>query len=309
MTIPARRVQAYEATLVTLSPEHIERMHALAIAVGWSHRAEDLTQLLSLGEGVLAIDAIGRAIGSAMWFRMGTDMASIGMVMTVPPLQASGVGRWLTETALDALGDRKIRLVATRPAYHLDYSLGFRPVATVARYQGHLTPGMVALPPPEGVTIRALMPADIAALVSFDAHANGGSRRLKLEGIVSVSRGMVAERGGTLVGFGLCRAYGRGRFIGPLEACDETVAAALLSALIATEPEGFLRVDLLHAEEMAPPARLSALTEAAGLVQAETYTLMSLRAPAPVLHGTLHGALPEAADEPVMYAVMSQSLA
>lgn len=309
MTIPARRVQAYEATLVTLSPEHIGRMHALAIAVGWSHRAEDLAQLLTLGEGVLAIDAIGRAIGSAMWFRMGTDMASIGMVMTVPPLQASGVGRWLMETALDALGDRKIRLVATRPAYHLDYSLGFRPLATVTRFQGHLSPAIPPVLPPAGVTIRALMPADVAALVSFDAHANGGSRRMKLEGIVAVSRGMVAERDGTLVGFGLCRAYGRGRFIGPLEACDEAVAAALLSALITTEPEGFVRVDLVHAEEMAPPATLSTLIAAAGMTQVETYTLMSLRAPAPVLHGTLHGALPEATDEPVMYAVMSQSLA
>lgn len=299
MTTVARRVQAYEATLVPLTPDRIDRMHELAMTVGWAHRAEDLAQLLALGEGVLAIDAIGRAIGSAMWFRMGTDLAAIGMVMTVPPLQSSGVGRWLMEEAIAALDGREIRLVATRAAYHLDYSLGFRPIASVTRYQGHMTRAPI-VPPPTGTTIRPMTDADIEGLVALDAHANGGARRAKLVGIIATSSGMVAERDGVLCGFALCRPYGRGRFIGPIEAVDAETGAAVMSALIGDEPNGFIRTDLLHDEGQDPPAPLAAVAEANGMSRDAYYTLMTLRAPSPALHpgdGT-----------PVMYSMMSQSL-
>lgn len=300
MTTVARRVQAYEATLVSLTPDRIGRMHELAMTVGWSHRAEDLAQLLALGEGVLAIDAIGRAIGSAMWFRMGEDLASIGMVMTVPPLQSSGVGRWLTEEALAAVGDRKIRIVATRAAYHLDYSLGFRPVATVTRFHGHLRRPEALPAAPEGVTLRAMTDTDLPALTAFDARANAGSRMRKLAGVIAQARGVVAERAGEVAGFALCRPFGRGHFIGPLEAMDEGVATALVAETVRTEPEGFLRIDLLHPENREPPAALTAFIQTCGMTRDTGYTLMTLNAPVPVLE--------PGKGAPVMYAVMSQSL-
>lgn len=299
MTIAARRVQAYEATLVSLTPDHIERMHELAMTVGWAHRAEDLTQLLELGEGVLAIDAIGRAIGSAMWFKMGDDMAAIGAVMTVPPLQSSGVGRWLMEEAIAAIADRGIRLVATRSAYHLDYSLGFRPCASVTRYQGHLERA-APVAPPTGTTIRAMTDADIDAMVAFDANVNGGSRNMKLRGIAAVSRGVVAERDSQPCGFALCRSFGRGRFIGPLEADSAATATAMMSAIIADEPDGYMRIDLLHDESHPPPTELTRFAQASGMISDESYTLMTRDAPTPMLHSS--------DDRPVMYAMMSQSL-
>jgi GNAT superfamily N-acetyltransferase len=300
MTNAARRVQAYEATLVSLTPEHIDRMHELAMTVGWSHRAEDLTQLLAIGEGVLAIDAIGRVIGSAMWFRMGQDLASIGMVMTVPPLRSSGVGRWLTEEALAAIGDRKIRMVATREAFHLDYSLGFRPVATVRRFHGHLLRPEAAPAVPRGVALRPMAAADRDALITLDARANAGRRAQALAGVIEHSHGVVAEQNGEITGFALRRPYGRGHLIGPLEAMDEAVATALAVEIVRIEPEGFLRIDLLHAEGDEPPSALTAFVEARGMVRDTGYTLMTLNAPAPVIEA--------GKGEPVMYAMMNQSL-
>lgn len=301
MTTEARRVQAYEATLVPLTADRIGRMHELVLAVGWAHRAEDLEHLLSQGEGVLAIDAIGRAIGSAMWFRMGEDLASIGMVMTVPPLQSSGVGRWMTGEALAAVSDRKIRTVATRAAYHLDYALGFRPVATITRYHGHLRHRADLPVAPAGVRLRATVDSDRDALIAFDAQANAGSRRRKLEAVIDQSRGFLAETSdGRLLGFGLCRNFGRGRLIGPLEALDMPIAEAILAQFLRAEPEGFLRVDLVHPEPEDPPRALASLAESCGLGRDTGYTLMTLNAPAPVIA--------PGNGVPAMLAMMSQSL-
>ncbi|HEY0211976.1 MAG TPA: hypothetical protein VGC40_00040 [Paenirhodobacter sp.] len=300
MTTSARRVQAYEAKLVPMTPDLIGRVHELAIAVGWPHRAEDLALLLQFGEGILAVDTIGRAIGSAMWFRMGEDMASIGMVMTVPPLQSSGLDRWLMEEAMAAIEGRKIRMVATPSAYHLNYSLGFRQLATLARFQGHLKGTRPPGAPLPGTTLRAMTPADLPVLVALDAHANGGSRRAKLLAMADLSRGIIADKEGAAVGFGLCRPFGRGHLIGPLEADTPETAAALLAELLHTQPDGFLRIDLLHDEPQPPEAALTDILQSAGLVRDAHSSVVTLGAPPPVVNaGT---------GAPVMYAMMSQSL-
>ncbi|HEY0275029.1 MAG TPA: hypothetical protein VGC31_03005 [Paenirhodobacter sp.] len=300
MTTLARRVQAYEATLVPLSLDLIGRMHALTIAVGWPHRAEDLALLLQFGEGVLAVDPIGRAIGSAMWFRMGEDMASLGMQMTVPLLQSSGLDRWMMEEAMAAVAGRRIRMVATRESYHLDYSMGFRPAATLTRYQGHLKQLGAPVVAPAGVTVRAMTQADLPALVAIDAHANGGSRRVKLMSVAALSRGIVAERDGAPIGFALCRRFGRGHLIGPLEAETPTTGAALLAELLRTQPPGFLRIDMLHDDPLPPAPELTAILQDVGLSRDEYSTVLTLGAPPPVVKA--------GNGVPVMYAMMSQSL-
>lgn len=42
-TTAARRVQACEAKLVSLSPDLVARLHELTVAIRWLHRAENLT--------------------------------------------------------------------------------------------------------------------------------------------------------------------------------------------------------------------------------------------------------------------------
>ena len=70
-------------------------LDALSLSVGWPHRAEDWQFLGQSGQGFVALDEIGRVLGSAMWFAHGASFATVGMVITSPRLQTLGAGQWL----------------------------------------------------------------------------------------------------------------------------------------------------------------------------------------------------------------------
>ncbi|TIU57652.1 MAG: GNAT family N-acetyltransferase, partial [Mesorhizobium sp.] len=109
----------------------LERLHALSLSVGWPHRAEDWQFLRGSGQGFVALDEIGRVLGSAMWFGHGSGFATVGMVITSPRLQTLGAGQWLMKRVFEKVGGRDLRLNATRAARRLYLSLDFQPEKTV----------------------------------------------------------------------------------------------------------------------------------------------------------------------------------
>jgi GNAT superfamily N-acetyltransferase len=265
-TESVKQLGSYELTARPMGMEDIPALHALTIGVQWPHRPEDLAILIRLGHGVVAEDAIGRVVGSAMWWPIGPDFARIGMVITYPRLQAQGGGRWLMQQIAGAIGSRDKALTATREALRLYLSLGFRSGLTVYQHQGFVVEAPNAVP-----GARPMTTVDEAAVRALDAAAFTAERRELLDELMSMSQGTVVERGGEVVGFALCRRFGRGHVVGPVVAESEADALALIGPHVAAHAGQFLRVDTQE-----PKGPFRDYLEACGLSLFDTHTAMSL---------------------------------
>ena len=243
--------------------------------------------LLRLGQGWVARDDIGRIVGSAMWFPYGAGVASIGMVITSPRLQENGAGKWLMQRVLRQTTGRARMLNATKAAFRLYVSLGFKQLATVNQQNG--TVGEV---PDFPATARPMRPEDRSQIAALDQAALGAPRAEVLAAVLDAAEaGSVIERDGRLSGFALIRRFGRGRVIGPVVAQDDDDAIALCGPLIAPHSGAFLRLDTREAEG---PFR-SFLT-ASGIAEYDRVQFMSLE-PLPAPQGPAR-----------TYALISQAL-
>lgn len=236
------QVDRFGAVAHRLSPEDRALLHELTVGVHWPHRTHDLDVLISLGEGYLASDEIGRAMGSAMCFKGDDDFAMLGMMVTAPRLQTLGTGRWLLKRIMGDCDGRDMRLSATRSGYRLYESAGFKPFRTIRQQQG--TARAIEAPSAvPGISLRPLEPSDKTAIRALDAHAYGATRSRILDEMLRLSQGLVAENGGEIRGFALTRPFGRGMVIGPLMAEDENMAMMLAAPLIQREEGKFVRLD------------------------------------------------------------------
>ncbi len=237
------QVESFEFTLEDIHAVSIDHLHSLSVAVGWPHRVEDWNFLLQEGQGIAAVDAIGRVLGSAMWFPMGEDFATVGMVITSPRLQTQGTGRWLMDHALEQLTGRRLGLNSTRAAKRLYRSIGFMPEATVYQCQGEaqvLTPTS-ALPP--NTLLREMVADDMPAIAALDQRAYGANRRPWLEKLFALSKGVVLVRDHFIVAYALCRPFGRGLVIGPVVASQDEDAIAVTRPHLLQGQGRFMRLD------------------------------------------------------------------
>ena len=118
---------------------------------------------------------------------------------------------------------------------------------------------------------RPMVAADEAAVRALDAAAFTAERRAVLDELLAASEGTVVERTREVVGFALCRRFGRGHVVGPVVAASEADALALVAPHVAAHAGRFLRLDTREAEG---PFR--AYLEACGLSLFDTGTSMSL---------------------------------
>jgi predicted N-acetyltransferase YhbS len=95
-----------------MQPEDIPAARELSREQQWPHRAVDWEFLFRHGSGFIA-DADGQIVGTTLVWPYGADAASLGMVIVSPRSQGQGIGSRLMEAALDALGDRTVRLNST----------------------------------------------------------------------------------------------------------------------------------------------------------------------------------------------------
>ncbi len=265
-----KRLKTYDLTLQDLHDVHVGKLHELSVMVGWPHRPDDWHLLQQVGQGVVGCDKIGRIVSSAMWFPMGDDFATIGMVITSPRLQALGAGRWLMEYVLDQCEGRQLRLNATRAAYRLYESLSFRPVARVHQHQGEaVDPGEV--PVPAGARIRKIEAADLDAVIRLDTAAYGADRTPILNALLARSDGFILMRDGQVAGFALCRPFGRGHVVGPVVAENSEDAIALIAPFVADHVGHFLRVDTAQTE-----GGITDFLERCGMREFDRLTTMAL---------------------------------
>lgn len=233
----------FQAAVRKIRPDDRQLLHELTVSVFWPHRDHDLDLLIALGEGYLAIDEIGRPMGSAMYFPAGDDFSMFGMMVTAPRLQTQGAGRWLLNQIMTDCAGRDLRLSATRAGYSLYESVGFVPVNRIWQHQGIARD----IHPPEpvaSVETRALREADIPAVLALDGPAFGADRSEILNVLLGLSEGRVAVRGSQIVGFALMRQFGRGKVIGPVVAEEDRIAMQLIAPFIQANTGTFLRLDV-----------------------------------------------------------------
>ncbi len=270
----AKRRLGYEIAIRPMAEADLDQLHQLSIGVGWPHRPEDWRLVIGLGHGVVACDAIGRVLGSAMWWPFGESFATVGMVITSPRLQAQGAGRELMDMIFAQSGTRDLRLNSTKAGYRLYRSLGFEAIGRVFQHQGKaLLPAapVAALP-----GLRPVVPTDLDALAALDASAYGADRHQALAALLSTSAGTLVERDGAIVGFALCRPFGRGQVVGPIVAEDDAMAIALLTPHVEAHQGEFLRVDTAQEQ-----GAFGAFLESCGLTIFDTVT--------PMIRGRSHG--------------------
>lgn len=271
----AKRRLGYEIGIRPMGDADLDQMHQLSIGVGWPHRPEDWRLVIGLGHGFVACDAIGRALGSAMWWPFGDSFATVGMVITSPRLQTQGAGRELMELIFEQSGRRDLRLNATKAGYRLYRSLGFEPVGWIFQHQGKAVAPLAPMPPLPG--LRNVQPADLDTLARLDASAYGADRSRVIAALLAVSSGTLIERDGAVAGFALCRPFGRGHVVGPIVAEDDAMAIALVAPHVEAHRGSFLRVDTAQEQ-----SRFGAFLESCGMTIFDSVTTMT--------RGRLHGA-------------------
>jgi len=287
------RVDAVSLHLLDIRQAPLDQLHALSIAVGWPHRAEDWQFLRAIGYGVAALDEIDRVLGSVMWFPQGDRFATLGMMIISPRLQTLGTGQWLMQKIQSDIGGRDIRLNATRAARRLYLSSDFVPERTVYQCQGEAR--LVAdLPPPNGA-VQALRPIDLASIIELDRLAYGADRSDLLARLLDLSSGYGLWRDGALVGFALCRRFGRGHVIGPVVAVQDADAIALAAPHLADLDGQFARIDT-HYEQGA----FAAFLARAGLSVYDTVLTMA--------NGPGGRLVPPHAGAPLTYGLVTQAL-
>lgn len=264
----SKRLKTYELTMRAMTPDDIDRLHELSLTVLWPHRPSDWRVLLTLGNGVVGCDPIGRVVASGMWFPMGERYATIGMVITSPRLQALGGGRWIMKHIMAQCENRDILLTSTRAGYRLYQSLDFQMVAPVFQHQGIAASiDRSKLSVTKG--IRDLDANDWQSILQLDNTAFGIDRSHIIETVLEKSQGSVLVRDNRIIGFALCRKFGRGHVIGPVVAQNSDDAMALIAPHINQHTGHFLRIDTAEQD-----STFKNFLIAAGMPEFDTVTSM-----------------------------------
>ncbi|QKD05149.1 GNAT family N-acetyltransferase [Mesorhizobium loti] len=290
------KIDTFSMRIDDIEGVELDRLHALSLSVGWPHRAEDWQFLRQSGQGLVALDEIGRVLGSAMWFTHGADFATVGMVITSPRLQTLGAGQWLMKRIFDRLVGHDLRLNATRAARRLYLSLDFQPEKTVYQCQG--TARMQTKERPANIRgdVRALDANDIPAVIALDATGFGVRRAALIERLFAHSAGYGLFKGDRLTAFALCRPFGRGHVVGPVVAESDADAVAIVRPHVADHSGSFLRIDT-HMDH----GEFAAFLSHSGMPVFDTVLTMSLGK-------RLSDFAVGAAVAPITYALASQTL-
>lgn len=270
--------------------DDLPAVHALCVAVKWPHRLEDWAFALELGTGILAEDPSG-ILGTAMHWKHGAHHASLGMVIVSPLQQGRGIGRDLMNRTLAALDGRTTFLNATIAGQPLYEKLGFSAVDRVFQHQGIAAVDNPTAVPADGQSIRDIGVSDLVSLARLLSDAAGYDRTDVLRAILEIGQGVAIAQDGELRSFALIRKFGRDLAIGPVVADSIEAAKVLVSHLIKSNANRFVRIDITSS------ADFSAWLESIGLQKVSNVVTM-VKGDAP--HHATHS--------PHLYAIANQAL-
>jgi GNAT superfamily N-acetyltransferase len=288
-------VDAFQMRFADVADVDLEQLHALSISVRWPHRAEDWQYLRQLGHGFVALDEIGRVMGSAMWFPHGENFATLGMLITSPRLQTNGTAKWLMQRVLVECPGVSFRLNATRAARRLYRSLDFVERRTVFQCQGKARKPGGSGELPTGYEVRPLRTSDLEAVIAFDAPGFAVPRPVHIASLFENSLCYGLFHGEQLRAYSMSRAFGRGHVLGPIAALSEEDAIMVARPHVDTHAGRFLRIDT-HFES----GPFASIIQQCGLPDLDTVTTKTLG------EGVDYGSVGQ--DSAAPFALASQSL-
>lgn len=272
--------------MIALAPRHLEQAHGLSQELKWPYRLQDWQFALNLGHG-LAVEAEGRLVGTALWWRYGDVFASVGMIIVSPNAQRQGIGARLMAALLADASGRRVILNSTEEGEVLYTRLGFRPYGAVTQHQATL---VTAPPIDPTIPIRSASVADHGAIKALDKSGSGMDRTHLLDALLGITDTVVVEREGAIAGYGCVRRWGRGAVIGPVIARDKGYARAIIAKLAIGHEGDFVRIDVTE------ECGLASWLEEIGLPQVGRVVSMAIGEP------------PQATPGTTLFALSNQSL-
>jgi len=266
-----------------------EAVWPLSIEAGWNQNAADWRFMLGAGRGFGCTGPDGKWQASSLVLPLGQRLAWISMVLVTKEQRRGGVGSRLLKRCIEEVrsADAVAGLDATEQGRPIYLALGFRDLYRISRW--HFDQAMdTAIPPPAGVSLRPIAPADLPKLALYDRPLTGMERPAILAHLAlrQPGRAWIAEdRAGKVVGFVLGREGRVATSLGPVVADSEAIALALivksaaaapgpfiidvpqahravqawLEAQGATTPRGYMRMTLGEAKGLGDPTHLFAL--------------------------------------------------
>ncbi|MFB7134857.1 GNAT family N-acetyltransferase [Streptomyces sp. NPDC056237] len=185
----------------------------------------------------------GTPVSCVSVVRYGRDFGFLGFYLTRPELRGQGYGIQLWQAGMARLDGRNVGLdgvVAQQPNYRRS---GFRSVWTNMRHEGRPPAG---LPVPPGTALVDARSVPFDRLASYDRRFFPADRDSSLAPwIAGPGRtSLAAVRDGELQGLAVTRPCRTSSRIGPVYARSPEVAAALISALAATDPDTPVAIDV-----------------------------------------------------------------
>ncbi|MDR7342914.1 putative N-acetyltransferase YhbS [Pantoea alhagi] len=224
--------------LRAMTPQDLDSCVALTQEVKWPHRLADWQQMLQLGEGVVA-EQQGRVVGTTLFWRWGTERASLGVIVVAGALRGQGIGKALLQHTLQQLDGWQLHLHATAAGAPLYRQMGFVAAGEVIQYQ---TPALT--PPSVNQPAQEAQPGDLPALAQLDWQANGFQRLALLQQLWhSGARITLLRQQNEPLGFAVTRRFGHGYVIGPVIAPDSHTAQQLIVDAMQPLAGAFVRID------------------------------------------------------------------
>jgi GNAT superfamily N-acetyltransferase len=196
---------------------------------GWGDRRPALSFCLRfpLADVYVAEAGDGSIVGTSIAARHGST-GWIGLVFVAPALRGQGLGRRLTEVALQRLrelGCRSVLLAASDLGLPIYQRLGFLPFGAYTI----LTREAAGLEVPHHPDVRPLQPAELDAVCRLDQRVSGEDRRAAIATLGGRhGQGWVLGSADEVRGYALRTPWG----LGPAVASDPAHGRLLLDVLL-----------------------------------------------------------------------------
>ena len=158
-----------------MTPADVPACMALKERAGWNQTPRDWLTFIALRpNGCFVATLEDEIIGTATTVDFEKAFSWIGMMLVSPDHRRKGIGAQLMQACIDSLADcRTIKLDATPTGKLLYTTLGFEEEYTLTRMACDAVPAR-KYRPDNGV--RALRPADLDEVITFDAAFFGANR-------------------------------------------------------------------------------------------------------------------------------------